>query len=107
MPNIGDQFTWKSRSRQEPHGVERTGTILALVPAGENPHAYLPRTTINLTARKFSEREGYDRWMVEVKRPRGGSHYYAPRCDGWDDSTGRGWQSQSLPPQEIKAIERP
>lgn len=75
--NVGDKVTWKSRA-YEP---EKTGEIIAIVPAGCTISPHIPKTAKAGHIKVGSERSIHNRVLVAVSAGKDGqiTHYYAPR----------------------------
>lgn len=73
---VGDKVTWKSRA-YEP---EKSGEIIAIIPAGCMISPYIPKTAKAGHIKVGSERSVHNRVLVAVPAGKDGqiTHYYAP-----------------------------
>lgn len=73
---VGDKVTWKSRA-YEP---EKTGEIIAIIPAGNMISPHIPHTAKAGHIKVGSERSIHNRILVAVPAGKDGNitHYYAP-----------------------------
>ena len=79
MIKVGDKVTWESQAQGS--WREKTGKVLAIVPAGENVMPKIPTTAKRSHAKISSSVSQYDRALVAVPAGAYGglTHYYAPR----------------------------
>lgn len=79
MIKVGDKVTWESQAQGS--WTEKRGTVLAIVPAGENVIALIPKTAKKSHAKISSSVSKCDRALVAVTAGAYGglTHYYAPR----------------------------
>lgn len=73
---IGDKVTWKTRT-YEP---EKTGKIIAIIPAGSMVSPHIPQTAKAGHIKVGSDRSRHDRVLIAVPAGKDGkiTHYYAP-----------------------------
>lgn len=76
---VGDVVTWESQARGS--WTEKCGTVLAIVPAGENVMPKIPETAKRSHMKISSSVSKCDRALVAVTAGAYGglTHYYAPR----------------------------
>ena len=79
MIKAGDIVSWESQARGS--WMEKCGTVVAVVPAGENVMPKIPTTAKRSHAKISSSVSQYDRALVAVPAGAHGglTHYYAPR----------------------------
>ena len=79
MIKVGDVVTWESQAQGS--WTEKRGTVLAIVPAGENIMPKIPKTAKKSHAKISSSVSQVDRALVAVTAGAYGglTHYYAPR----------------------------
>lgn len=75
---VGDYVKWESQSSGS--YTEKEGTVLALLPPGDDAFQYLP-DDIKKTHIKFQNRSQIERALVKVMAgvKKDIAHYYAPR----------------------------
>lgn len=75
---VGDKVAWLSYKNYE--GVERTGTVIAIVPKGEGANKHIPETAKKTHVKYDLDVSKIDRILVAVTAGREGqiTHYYAP-----------------------------
>lgn len=73
---VGDKVTWKSRE-YEP---EKSGEIIAMIPAGSKVSPYIPKTAKQGHIKVGGETSIYNRVLVAVPAGKKNqiTHYYAP-----------------------------
>lgn len=76
---VGDTVTWESQAQGS--WTEKRGTVLAIVPAGENVMPKIPETAKRSHMKISSSVSKCDRALVAVTAGAYGglTHYYAPR----------------------------